>query len=143
MENNTPTPCKNLSIIRIAPVCNGKIYVVPHVENKQLDLPLMKYTDNHFRKECNKEAKLLTKNNYGITTSEEPRFSVRYVSPINKEEHVYLYILPLGKEDEVNFDEGKFISADDIENSQHLYSEYLQKESGLLEMAAELWRDYL
>ena len=143
MKNSNFNPHNKLSIIRIAPVCNGKIYVVPHAGSNQMDLPLMKYTDSYSRKTCNKTAKLFTENYKEFTTSEEPRFSVRYISPVDKEEFVYLYILPLNNEDEVVFNEGKFISADDIENNQHLYSESLQKESGLLGLAAELWRDYL
>ena len=132
-----------MPVIRIAPVCNGKIYVTPHSESNRMDLPLIKQTDIHPSKSSNKLAKQFMKKNENISTTEEPRFSVRYVSPVNQEEHVYLYILPLNNEDEIRFEEGKFISADEIEANVHLYSDYLQKESGLLGMAAELWEDYL
>lgn len=132
-----------MPIIRIAPVCNGKIYVVPHSESGRMDLPLIKQTDIHPSKSSNKQAKQFMKNYGNISTTEEPRFSVKYASPANQEEHVYLYILPLSKENEIRFEEGKFISADEIEANIHQYSDYLQKESGLLGMAAELWMDYL
>ena len=143
MENNSQQPCKNMPVIRIAPVCNGKIYVVPHSESSRMDLPLIEQVDVHPVKSSNKLAKQLTKQHEDVNTTEEPRFSVRYVSPVNKDEHVYLYILPLSKEEEISFAEGKFISADEIEENEHLYSDYLQKESGLLGMAAELWGEYL
>ena len=132
-----------MPVIRIAPVCNGKIYVVPHSESSRMDLPLIEQVDVYPAKSSNKLARQLTKKHESISTTEEPRFSVRYVSPVNKEEHVYLYILPLNKEEEISFTEGKFISADEIETQAHLYSDYLQKESGLLGMAAELWEKYL
>ena len=143
MENQCQKACENMPIIRIAPICNGKIYVMPHTESRQMDLPLMEQVACHPVKSSNKLAKQLTQKHKNIHTPEEPRFSVRYISPSNEEEHVYLYILPLSKEDEIHFEEGKFISANEIEDNAHLYSDYLQKESGLLGMAAELWNDYL
>jgi hypothetical protein len=108
-----------------------------------MDLPLIEEVVQHPTKSSIKQAKQLTQKYKNITTTEEPRFSVRYVSPVNKEEHVYLYILPLSEENEISFEEGKFISADEIEKNAHIYSDYIQKESDLLGMAAELWNDYL
>lgn len=143
MENQCLKPCENMPIIRIAPVCNGKIYVKSYAESGQMDLPLIEEVVQHPTKSSNKQAKQLTQRYKNITTTEEPRFSVRYVSPVNKEEHVYLYILPLSEENEICFEEGKFISADEIEKNAHIYSDYIQKESDLLGMAAELWNDYL
>lgn len=143
MENNRSKTSEKMPVIRIAPVCNGKIYVVPHNKSCRMDLPLMGQTDVHPSKSSNKLAKQLASTYKGISTTEEPRFSVKYASPVNQEEHVYLYILPLSKEDEIRLDEGKFISADEIEANTELYSDYLQKESGLLGMAAELWGNYL
>ena len=142
MENNNLKPCESMPVIRIAPVCNGKIYVKPHASSHQMDLPLMEHVSCHPTQSSNKQAKKLTQKHEDINTTEEPRFSVRYVSPVNKNEHVYLYILPLSKEEEISFAEGKFISADEIETQAHLYSDYLQKESGLLGMAAELWEKF-
>jgi hypothetical protein len=53
---------------------------------------------------------------------------------------VYLYILPLKQEHEIQFHNGTFISADEINGLQ--YSANLKKESELIGMAAELWKDY-
>ena len=44
---------------------------------------------------------------------------------------------------EISFEEGKFVTADEITANNQLFSKYLQKESDLLGMAAELWNDYL
>lgn len=144
MENlNQETP-NNTPIIRIAPVYNGKIYVIPHTDSHHLDLPMMEQADCHPIKSSNKQARQLTqKHESFLHTEEHPRFSVKYLSPVKKEEQVYLYILPLTSEKDINFEDGQFISADEIDGNGHLYSDYLQKESGLLGMAAELWNDYL
>ena len=60
MENPLLTPCKNMPIIRIAPVCNGKIYVTPRHLSNQMDLPLEEYTAVAPSKSSNKLARLLT-----------------------------------------------------------------------------------
>ena len=142
MKNQCSNSCKNMPIIRIAPVCKGKIYVKPQASSCQMDLPMMEHVACHPTKSSNQIARQLFRKHTNINTQEEPRFSVRYVSPVNQNEHVYLYILPLGHEEEISFTDGKFISADEIELHAHLYSDYLQKESGLLGMAAELWEEY-
>ena len=72
----------------------------------------------------------------------QPRFSVQYKSASHNGETVYLYILPLKQEHEIQFHNGTFISADEIGTNSLLYSSNLQKESELIGMAAELWKDY-
>lgn len=143
MKNQCPKSCKHRSILRIAPVCKGKIYVKPHASSRQLDLPLMEQVPCHPTQSCNQLARRFTQKHPDIHTRETPRFSVRYTSPVDQEEQVYLYILPLNNEEEISLAEGKFISANEIEAQPHLYSDYLQKESDLLGMAAELWGDFL
>ena len=129
-----------MPVIRIAPVCNGKIYVAPCPSSRQMDLPLVEQVEEHPARQSNKLARQLTRKSEGISASEEPRFSVKYTSPTNREETVYLYILPLSREDEIRFEEGKFIPAEEITSNEEQYSECLQKESQLLGMAAELWK---
>lgn len=133
-----------MPIIRIAPICNGKIYVVPHLITKLLDFPL---TDSIRHKPYFSSTKparhLIKKYTKEIQTHERPRLSVKYMSPIRPDEEVYLYILPLKTESEINFKDGSYVSPDDIEMNAGRYSEYIQKESGLLSMASELWKNYL
>lgn len=144
MENQLLPTREHMPIIRIAPVCNGRIYVTPGHSSYPMDLPLVEHTALPPSKQSNKSACLLVQKYHScIHTQEQPRFSVKYASPADKKEEVYLYILPLRDEKEISFDNGTFVLAEDIEAEGHRYSEYLQKESGLLGMAAELWNDYL
>ena len=144
MENNYQNHYEKMPVIRIAPVYDGKIYVIPHNKHQIFDLPWMKQVNCHPNLKSTKQAQLLIRQETpAFNIKEHPRFSVKYASPGNKDEKVYLYILPLSEENEINFENGKFIVSDEIEENAHLYSEYLQKESGLLGMAAELWNDYL
>ena len=107
-----------------------------------MDLPLMGEANGQSGKSFHKQAKVLTKQYKAfINTDEHPRFSVKYLSPVNQEE-VHLYVLPLSNEDDICFEDGQFVPADEIEENECLYSAYLQKESSLLGMAAELWDEY-
>lgn len=144
MKSPDFTPCESMPIIRIAPICNGKVYVIPHSVSPKMDIPFMEQTDIIPAKASNKLARQLMKKYASqISTSEQPRFCVKYNSPVHKDESIYLYILPLKNEKEIHFENGEFIIADDITIDATLYSHYLQKESDLLSMAAELWNDYL
>ena len=71
-----------------------------------------------------------------------PRFSVQYKSPSHHGSTTYLYILPLKQEDEIQFHEGRFISAENINKHPKQYTSNLQIEGELLGMAAELWNDF-
>ena len=119
----------NMPIIRIAPVCNGKIYVVPHISEQHVPTHSVKAVK-----------RLKEKYHLHLQTEAQPRFSVKYKVSGNSQDTVYLYILPLKHEKEIHFHEGKFISTDEINPDD--YSQELIKESELLGMAAELWKDY-
>lgn len=144
MKSPILTPDIIMPIIRIAPICNGKVYIIPHSTLQKMDLPLMGQMDESSVNKSNKLAKqLMQRYNAEIQTNEHPRFCVKYNSPIHEGEKVYLYILPLNNEEDIQFENGGFIDTDNIETNPFQYSHYLQKESGLLSMAAELWQDYL
>lgn len=135
-----------MSIIRIAPVCNGKIYVVPRTsadgKNSLMDLPIAESVNHISTKSDKVVRKIKEKYNKHVTTSMPPRFSVQYKSPSHHGNTVYLYILPLQEEDKIQFHEGQFVSAEDITNHPKQYTPHLQMESELLGMAAELWNDF-
>ena len=136
----------NLPIVRIAPVCNGKIYVVPRrpdgVKTPRLDLPIEERVE-HFSPNSEKSIrKIKEKYHLHLHTSATPRFCVQYKSESDNGSTVYLYILPLKSEDEIHFHDGEFVKSEDMEENATLYSMNLQKESGLLGMAAELWEDF-
>ncbi|MBQ4055806.1 MAG: hypothetical protein IJD32_01740 [Bacteroidaceae bacterium] len=134
-----------MPIIRIAPVCNGKIYVVPRRSSQTgeylLDIPIEEQFQHASVSE--KSAQKL-KERYGshIHTSEQPRFSVKYKLKHTDHDIVYLYILPLKDEGEINFCQGEFMTAEEIQTNTQSYSHHLIEESELLGMAAELWQDF-
>ena len=136
----------NMPIIRIAPVCNGKIYVAPRRaadgENLQWDLPIEESVEHVSTKSDKTARKVKEKYQAHLKTSMTPRFSVQYKSPSHHGSTTYLYILPLKQEDEIQFHEGRFISAEDINKHPKQYTSNLQMEGELLGMAAELWNDF-
>lgn len=135
-----------MPVIRIAPVCNGKIYVVPCASadgaNLLFDLPIEESVAHVSMKSDKAARKVKEKYQAHLSTSASPRFSVKYTSKPHEGSTAYLYILPLRQEDEIHFHEGKFVSAEDISNHPEVYSCNLQEEGELLGMAAELWNDF-
>ena len=135
-----------MSIIRIAPVCNGKIYVAPRAskdgKGSFMDLPMEENVEHVSTKSDKTARKVKEKYQAHIKTSMTPRFSVQYKSPSHHGSTTYLYILPLREEDEIQFHEGRFISAEDINKHPKQYTSNLQMEGELLGMAAELWNDF-
>ena len=135
-----------MPIIRIAPVCKGKIYVVPRTseDGKELrmDIPMEESVEHVSTKSDKTARKVKEKYQAHLKTSMTPRFSVQYKSPSHHGSTTYLYILPLKQEDEIQFHEGRFISAEDINKHPKQYISNLQMESELLGMAAELWNDF-
>lgn len=135
-----------MPIIRIAPVCNGKIYVVPRnsEDRKELcmDLPMEESVEHVSTKSDKAAQKVKEKHQAHLKTSMTPRFSVQYKSPSPHGRTTYLYILPLKQEDDIQYHEGRFISVEDINKHPKQYTSNLQMESELLGMAAELWNDF-
>ena len=135
----------NMPIIRIAPVCNGKIYVVPHTPdegNTIMDLPMVEQVEKASSKSDKAARKIKEKYHLHIQSDMQPRFSVQYKSATCQDETVYLYILPLKQEEEIRFQNGKFVSSEEISTNANQYSPNLQKEGELLGMAGNLWKDY-
>ena len=138
MKHPSPLQERNkMPIIRIAPVCNGKIYVTPN-----MDIPI-KEEVTHISEKSDKTArKVLEKYQSHIHTDATPRFCVKHLSATEKGATIYLYVLPLKAEDEIAFHEGKFISEEEMGKEAKKYSADLLEESGLLFMSAELWEDF-
>ena len=147
MKHSNLLPENNkMPIIRIAPVCNGKIYVTPHSvmddNSSRMDLPMEECVE-HVSTQSDKAArKMKEKYHQHLRTDASPRFCVKYRSSTEKEIINYLYILPLKSEDEILFRDGKFVTSEDISKNPEVYSPDLQMESELLGMAAELWNDF-
>ena len=147
MKSTVSSPKEKLnSIVRIAPVCNGKIYVVPRPSEDGkilMDLPIEEAVEQVSTSSNRIACKIKEKYNLHINSPASPRFSARYRSVLHHGSTVYLYILPLKKENEIHFLNGKFIDSQDIASEPQKYSSNLQEEGELLGMAAELWADYL
>ena len=147
MKHSNLFPENNkMPIIRIAPVCNGKIYVTPRSvmddESSRMDLPMEECVE-HVSTQSDKTArKVKEKYHQHLRTDAYPRFCVKHRSSTEKEAIIYLYVLPFKSEDEILFREGKFVTSEDISKHPEVYSPDLQVESELHGMAAELWDDF-
>ena len=135
-----------MPIIRIAPVCNGKIYVAPRSAmddgSSRMDLPMEECVE-HVSTQSDKAArKVKEKYQQHLRTEASPRFCVMHRSSTGKDAISYLYVLPLKSEDEIFFRKGEFVTSEDISKHPEVYSPDLQTESELLGMAAELWDDF-
>lgn len=133
----------NMPIVRIAPVCNGKIYVVPRPapdgESSRLDLPIEETVEHVSTKSDKVARKVKEKYHLHLNTDAAPRFCVMHRPASSGGETIHLYVLPLKREDEIFFREGKFVNCEDISRHPEAYATDLQMESELLGMAAGLW----
>ena len=140
------SPTDTMSIIRIAPVCNGKIYVAPRPTDDQasflLDLPIEEQVEQFSPKSEKAVRKIKERYSSHLHTSATPRYCVKYRSAQNNGQTVYLYILPLSQENEISFHHGQFMAAEEIVAQPKRCSANLNKESELLAMAAELWKEF-
>ena len=135
-----------MSIIRIAPICNGKIYVTTHPSYEErkahMDLPIVENAEHISPKSDKVACKIKEKYHQHIQTDASPRFCVQHRSASPNADTAYLYVLPLKSEDEISFREGKFVTSEDIAEHPETYGADLQMEYELLDMAAELWADF-
>ena len=138
MKTLMKSPKNNkMSVIRIAPVCSGKIYITP-----DMDLPI-KEEVAHVNEKSEKTArKVLEKYQNHIHTDATPRFCVKHHSTTEEGATIYLYVLPLKAEEEISFHEGRFVSEEEMNKEAKKYSADLLEESDLLFMSAELWEDF-
>lgn len=145
-HSNLLSESNKMSFIRIAPVCNGKIYVVPRTskdgKGSFMDLPIEESVEHVSTKSDKTAHKIKEKYQAHLSTAASPRFSVQYKSPSHNGSTAYLYILPMREEDKIQFHEGQFVSAEDIAKYPKQYTSNLQMEGDLLGMAAELWNDF-
>ena len=140
------TVYEKMPSLRIAPVCNGKIYVVPRTDEKYmgLDLPIEGYICGG-NIEANHYAKTMLAKDYGkyLTGNPEPRFSLKYMMNIpDGKRTVLLYVLPLNDESEIHFPEGKFVTPEEIESHVDLYSTFLKEEIDHLSVVAKMWEEF-
>lgn len=133
----------HMSILRIAPICNGKVYVVPHQSNPMgnyfFDIPIQEEIHGNPTNSSKIVQKLKERFHLHFHTNEQPRFCIQHKM---KSDTIYLYILPLRQEEDIHFSHGKFMSLKEMLENKESLSQCLQKESEFLGMAAELWQDF-
>lgn len=143
------TSYQRMPFLRIAPICNGKIYVLPrntHSEEPgKLDIPMEDYI-YACKTDTDKYAKEIEKK-YGryIDGNPLPRFSLKHIISSSKgasSKTVLLYILPLDNENQIHFEGGKFVSPEEIEADEHNYSSFLKEEIEHLDVVAQMWKEF-
>ncbi len=133
-------------IIRVAAVCNGKVYVTPASNEKDyMDFPIqevclaphttIEHTIRHIQEKYQPHLK----------EKADLRFSLKYLfdTPFGTSVTVLLYVLPLKDESDIHFEDGRFVSPAEItEDTDKRFSLFLKKEAEHLEMVVEMWKTY-
>ena len=102
-------------IIRIVPICNGKIYLTPHAENTTIwDAPIKTLFDGPLRK-SQRHAKNLVKKHQSTSHTHE---------------------------DEFKLSEGYFFTCEDIRQNPEKFSNELRIECDRLHMVAQIWKEF-
>lgn len=139
---------KKMPVLRIAPICNGKIYVAPRnqqgEEPGKLDIPMEDYiyASNTNIDKFAREVERKYSNN--LTDQLEPRFSLKHLvkAADSAQKTVLLYVLPLNDESQIHFTGGKFVTTKDIEAHPNQYSSFLKEEVDHLNVVAQMWEEY-
>ncbi len=135
-----------MPIIRVAAVCNGKVYVAPASSEKAyFDFPIQevcfaeKDTINHSLR------RIREKYQGNLKGKAELRFSLKYLfdTPFGTPVTILLYILPLKDENDIHFEGGRFVAPKEIaEDTNKQFSLFLKKEAEHLEMVTEMWKGH-
>ena len=139
---------KKMPFLRIAPICNGKIYVAPRSyqseEPGKLDIPMEDYI-YAYKTDTDKYAKEIEdKYSNHITGQPEPRFSLKHlVEETNGvKKTIMLYVLPLNNEEQIHFAGGKFVTPEEIETNSAQYSSFLKEEVNHLNIVTQIWKEF-
>lgn len=129
------------NIIRIAPVCNGRLMLSKKNQTSQIwDIPIERNLEGTFD-DSKKYAMKTTKRILG--TNIQPRFLMQYTEECSCGicNNVLLFILPLKTESDIKLD-GKFFKFEDIENNLEQLNPCIGKELEHLKDAASLWKEF-
>lgn len=139
---------KKMPFLRIAPICNGKIYVAPRSdrgkESGKLDIPMEDYI-YAYKTNTDRYAKEVEKKySDHLTDLPEPRFSLKHLvkGTDGTRKTILLYVLPLNDESQIHFNGGKFVTPEDIEANSNQYSSFLKEEIDHLNVVAQMWEEY-
>lgn len=135
-------------IIRIVPICNGKIYLTLHTENTAIwDAPVIALFNGPLRKSQRHAMRLLKKYQSQISHTIHkkkffPRLILSYRTQGRMSAFIQLYILPVSHEDEFKFSEGYFFTCDDIKKNPEKFSDELKIEYERLHMVVQIWKKF-
>ncbi len=139
---------RKIFTLRIAPVCNGKIYVAPrNVRDRsfgKLDIPMEGCFCNG-KENADKRAREIKRQYIDRLTVVPPlRFSLKYHSHAGNSfpRTILLYILPFDKENYIHFPRGRFVTPEEIEAEPEKYSSFLQEEVNHLHLVANVWAKF-
>lgn len=138
---------KKMPFLRIAPICNGKIYVTPRSyqdeESGKLDIPMEDYIYTCKTNVDQYAEEIGKKYSNNIIGQPEARFSLKHwVERNGAKKTVLLYILPLSEEDQIHFAEGKFVTPEEIETNSTQYSSFLKEEMDHLKIVVQMWEEF-
>lgn len=134
--------------LRIAPICNGKIYVTPRKsqgeEPGKWDIPMEDYIYTCQTDSDRYAKEIEMRYSHCITGQSEPRFSLKHLIKLTEgtSKIILLYVLPLSSESEIHFANGKFVTPEEIAIHSNNYSAFLNEEIDHLSMVVEMWKEF-
>lgn len=131
------------SVIRIAPLCKGRIYLTGRHRPTVWDLPI----ESHFygpSTAADRKARKLVRRGL-LPSPVAPRLLLRHwttdpASPQRKPVSVYIY--PIRQEKDFSATNGRYFTFEEIRQQPAAFSPVLLKELEHLELAAEVWNQY-
>lgn len=133
----------NMPVLRIIPVCNGKIYVIHNKEFNQWDTPLEDCMDARQIDRDLYAKEIMERYREHLDDEPSPRFCLKHLVKNPPMDNTFLlYILPLNDERQIHFNGGKFVTPEEIEETPKSYSYYLREEINHLKVAARMWEEY-
>ena len=141
--------CENSRcMIRIAPVCNGKIFLAPYESNGRhvWDVPLIfDLTRNAGRSEkfAARKAKEFLKERMEKDSFISPRLIMKYRIERVSHRPVQLFIFPIDKEETCGTKEGRFFTFSELAEMPEQFSRILLAEKEHLLISANVWKDFI
>lgn len=135
-------------IIRIIPICNGKIYLTPHTAQPSIwDAPIQSLFEGPLRKSQQHAKHLLKQQPFckkakGPHKKIHPRLILSYRTQGKLPAFIQLYILPVSQENELASSGGQFFTCEDIKKSPTLFSQELMIECERLQLVAQVWKEF-
>lgn len=140
---------QELHIIRIIPIYNGKIYLIPHSENSSIwDAPIVSLFEGPLRKSQRYAKHLVRKHQQNFLKNSYtrkkllPRFILSYRGQSIPPSFIQLYILPVSHEEEFKLSEGCLFSCEDIQQNPEKFSHELRIEYERLQMVTQIWKEF-